>query len=501
MGIVRKEALANSIFSYIGVALGYLNVIILFPAFFSSDEFGLLSLIISVSVIYSYLSAIGLANTVPRFFPFFKTDDKLHNGFMSYILLIGVAGFLIITILFIALRPLIISAYIEQSAEFVNYYYFLIPLSLFTLLYNVFEAIARAIYKTSFATFLKETLLRLLTTVGILLFMFKILNFHQFIYFYLLINGICAVMLLFQIIFSKEFVFKFNFKDLTKEKFFEIMKYGGFLYISSASMIIGQSGADTLFLGSMVGLSVVGADTIYMRIATLIYVPMRSLSKISVPVIANCFKENDLKQISDIYKRTSLIQLIFGCLIYVGVIINKENLFYFLKRPEYIESFNIFYFVGIAVLIDIAVGLNSEIIVNSPKYKFDPLFNIILLIVSISANYLLIPVFGGVGAALAAIASFFTFNFIKWLFLVINFKMQPLGVKQLLVIGVSVMTFLICNNIPVISNIFVDIIVRSSAAIIIYAGIILLLKVSPDLNERYWVYKNYIKNFFTTKNH
>ena len=79
--------------------------------------------------------------------------------------------------------------------------------------------------------------------------------------------------------------------------------------------------------------------------------------------------------------------------------------------------------------------------------------------------------------------------------------MQPLGVKQLLVIGVSVMTFLICNNIPVISNIFVDIIVRSSAAIIIYAGIILLLKVSPDLNERYWVYKNYIKNFFTTKNH
>jgi O-antigen/teichoic acid export membrane protein len=492
LGIVRKEALANSIFSYIGVALGYLNVIILFPAFFSSDEFGLLSLIISVSIIYSYLSAIGLANTIPRFFPFFKTDDKLHNGFMSYILLIGVAGFLLITVLFIVLRPLIISAYIDKSAAFVDYYYFLIPLALFTLLYNVFEAIARAIYKTSFATFLKETLLRLLTTVGILLFMFKVLNFHQFIYFYLFINGICALMLLFQIIFSKEFVFKFNFKDLTKDKFFEIMKYGGFLYISSASMIIGQSGADTLFLGSMVGLSVVGAYTIYMRIATLIYVPMRSLSKISVPIIANCFKENDTKQITDIYKRTSLIQLIFGCLIYIGVIINKHNLFYFLKKPEYIDSFNIFYFVGIAVLIDIAVGLNSEIIVNSPKYKFDPLFNVILLIVSISANYLLIPIFGGVGAALAAIASFFTFNFIKWLFLVINFKMQPLDYKQLIVIGITVITYFISNAVPVINNVFGDAIVRSGIAILIYAGLTLLLKVSPDLNERFVVYKNLV---------
>ena len=492
MGIVRKEALANSIFSYIGVALGYLNVVILYPAFFSSEEFGLLSLIISVSVIYSYLSAIGLANTVPRFFPFFKTDDKLHNGFLSYILLIGTSGFLIITVLLLILRPVIISAYIDKSAEFVNYYYFLIPLSLFTMLFNVFEAIARAVYKTSFATFLKETLLRLLTTIGIFLFMFKVLNFQQFIFYFIFINGICALMLLFQIIFSKEFVFRFKFKEMTKEKFIEVMKYGGFLYISSASMIIGQSGADTLFLGSMVGLSVVGAYTIYMRIATLIYVPMRSLSKISVPIIANCFKENNLKQISDIYKRTSLIQLIFGCLIYVGVIINKDNLFYFLKKPEYIESFNIFYFVGIAVLIDVSVGLHNEIIVNSPKYKFDPLFNLILLTVSVIANYLLIPLYGGVGAALAAVLAFFTYNFIKWLFLVINFKMQPLGIKQLLVIGVAVITYFIGSVIPVFSNVFIDITIRSGVAILVYAGLILLFKISPDINERYWVYKNFI---------
>lgn len=492
MGIVRKQALANSIFSYIGVVLGYINVIILFPAFFTSDQFGLFSLIIFVSTIYSYLSAIGLANTIPRFFPFFKTEDKVHNAFLSYILLIGAAGFLIITILFIVLRPLIVSAYIDKSAAFVDYYYFLVPLSLFILMFNVFEATTRAIYRTGFATFLKETFLRLMTTVGILLYMFKILTFENFIYFYVFINGLSALLLLIQIIFSKEFIFRFKFNELTKERFKEIMKYGGFLYISSASMIIGQGGADALFLGSMVGLSIVGAYTIYMRIATLIYVPMRSLSKISVPIIANCFKENNLKQIADIYKRTSLIQFIFGCLIYVGVIINKNNLFYFLKKPEYIDNFNIFYFVGIAVLIDISVGLNSEIIVNSPKYKFDPLFNLILLVVSAVVNYLLIPVFGGVGAALAAVASFFAFNFIKWLFLVINYKMQPLDHKQLIVIGISVITYFIGITIPAFSNIYVDIIVRSGIAVLIYSGLTILLKVSPDLNERYWVYKNFI---------
>ena len=490
MGIVRKQALANSFFSYIGVALGYLNLIILFPAYFTSEQFGLIGLIISVSVVYSYLSAFGLANTIPRFFPFFKTDDRKHQGFLLYIILIGTTGFLILTILFLVLRPLIISAYVEKSKMFIDYYYFLIPLSLFTLLFNVFEATARAIFRTGYATFLKEVLLRLFTTIIIILFVLKILSFEQFVYFYILINGICALLLMFQIIFSKEFVFKIEFSSFSKSKFFEILKYGSFLFLSSAAMIIGQSGADVLILGSMVGLSIVGAYTIYFRIATLIYVPMRALSKISVPIIATAWKNNDTKQIADIYKRTSLIQFIFGCLIYIGVIINKHNLFYFLKRPEYIDNFNIFYFVGIAVLIDISVGLNSEIIVNSSKYRFDPLFNIILLIVSVTVNYLLIPVLGGVGAAIAAVASFFTFNFIKWLFIVINFKMQPLDYRQLVVIAVTVVSYFIGNSIHVFNNVFIDIIVRSSVTFVIYSGTIILLKVSPDLNERYWVYKN-----------
>ena len=492
MGKVRKQALANTIFSYIGFALGYLNVIILFPAYFTSEQFGLIGLIISVSIIYAYLSAFGLANTIPKFFPFFKTDDRKHKAFLVYIIIIGTSGFLILTILFLLLKPLIISAYIKNSAMFVDYYYILIPLSLFTLLFNILEALARAIFRTVFATILKEALMRLFTTIGIILFIFKILSFEQFVYFYIFINGICALFLLIQIIYSKEFIFELEFKSVTKSKFLEILKYGSFLFLSSAAMIIGQFGADVLILGSMVGLSIVGAYRIYMSLATVIYVPMRSLSKISVPLIATAWKNNDMKQIADIYKRTSLIQFVFGCLIYICVIINKHNLFYFLKKPEYIDNFNIFYFVGIAVLIDISVGLNSEIIVNSNKYKFDPLFNIILLLVSVTVNFLLIPVFGGVGAALAAIASFFTFNFIKWLFIYINFKMQPLDYKQLIEIAVAAVSFFIGNAIPVMQNVFLDIIVRSGITALIYSAIIILLKVSPDLNERYWVYKNLI---------
>ena len=41
MGIIMKQSLRTSVLSYIGIALGYVNVVLLFPVFLSPEEFGL----------------------------------------------------------------------------------------------------------------------------------------------------------------------------------------------------------------------------------------------------------------------------------------------------------------------------------------------------------------------------------------------------------------------------------------------------------------------------
>jgi O-antigen/teichoic acid export membrane protein len=240
----------------------------------------------------------------------------------------------------------------------------------------------------------------------------------------------------------------------------------------------------------MVGLSIVGAYSLYLFIATVISIPMRALAKISIPIITNSWKDNDIKQINDIYKRTSLIQIIFGVLLYLGVIINKENLFVILNKPEYSANFAIFYFLGIAILIDVAVGLNSEIIASSKYYRYDALFNMILLGVSIIANLILIPILGGVGASIASAISFFTFNFIKWLFLYVKYKMQPIDYKQVLVVLVGAACLFVNHFIPQIKGIYLDVIVRSSVISIIYLVALYFMKISWDLNDRVRIYKD-----------
>ena len=488
MGIVRNQAIKNSFFSYIGVALGYVNLILLFPNFFSTEQFGLIQLLISVAEVYALVSAVGLANSVTKFFPYYKTDDKHHNGFLTYLFLISFSGFIIASIIYLLFRPLIISAYIQKSAMFVDYYFILIPFALFSLMFNVFEATARAVFRTSFATFVREVALRVLTTAGIFLFMYKILDFHSFVIYYILIYFVCAILIFIQIIITREYSFTVSLKYFQKTKLSEILKYGGFTLISGAAMQTGLR-IPALMIGSMVGLSMVGVYNLYYYVGSMIYVPMRALSRISVPVIATAWRDNDLKKINDIYRRTSLIQLILGLIIYIGVIINKHNLFYFLKNSEYVVNFIFFPIIGLGILIDVAVGLNSEIIVNSPKYKYDSVFNVVLFLVSVIANYILIPISGGIGAAMGFVLAYFSFNFLKWLFLYRKYGMQPFDYKQLIVLFLGAVVFLIGDNIPVIDNVFLDIIVRSSVVSLIYGVAILVFRISPDLNERFTVYK------------
>ncbi len=491
MGIVRNQGIKNLIFSYAGVALGYVNIILLFPAYFSSEQFGLINLMISVSFVYAQLSSVGLINAVTKYFPFFKSEDRRHNFFLTYIIVISVSGFILMTTVFFLLKPLIIEAYVDKSKLFVDYFILLVPLSLSLIAFTVFEVLARVVFKTVLTTFVREVVIRILTTLDIFLFIYKVVDFKGFMIIYVGIYIVSALIILTQVISTKEFRFVFSLKNTESRHFKEFLRYGGYNLLSGAAMFVGQK-IDVMMIGSMIGLSIVGAYSLYLYIATVISMPLRAFSKIAIPIIANSWKENDIKQINDIYRRTSLIQFIFGLLIYVGVIINKDNLFMIIKKPEYIENFGIFYFIGIAFLADTTLGLTSEIVSSSKHYRYDALFNLMLLTVSVVTNLIFIPILGGIGAALAAAISFLTFNISKWLFLYIKHRMQPFNPKQILVIIAAAICIGINYLIPQMSNIYIDIIVRSAVISAIYILTLYFTKTSEDLNDRINTYLNLV---------
>ncbi|HRE40267.1 MAG TPA: polysaccharide biosynthesis C-terminal domain-containing protein [Ignavibacteria bacterium] len=485
MGIVLKQTLSNTIVSYAGLIVGYINIVILYPTYFSITEFGLVSLLMSISFVYSQISAFGISNTVLKYFPVFKSEDKRHNGFISWILLLMSAGFVVITLLYIIFKPAIDASFVENSPIFLEYFYWIIPLSLFQLVFNVFESLARSIHKTVLSTALRELIFRLLTTLGIILVAMKFLSFDQFVIYFVLIHGLIFVVLFGQIVFSKEFKLFSNVNLFKRDKLKEVINYGLFTLISISSYYIALN-LDRIMLGSMVGLEIVGIYQIYIFVGTVIVFPYRALGRIAVPIIADCWKKNDTEKIKMMYKKTSLMLFIISGLIYTGILVNEHNLLALLKKPEFAGTFPIFIIIGLSFLIDSTGGINSDILTTSEKYRVDTLFNVLFLIANVILNFIFIPWFGGIGAAVATTLSFVIFNITKWYYIKHRFNMQPFDSKYIIVILILGVSLTIGYLLPIIENVFLDLTYRSIIVAGVYLTLTISLKISEDINEKFY---------------
>ena len=95
MGILARQAGWNAALGYVGLVLGFINVVILYPKFLSADEFGLTRLLVSIATITAQVAQLGMDNTLIRYFPYFKDGARQHNGILGIMLGIGTLGALL----------------------------------------------------------------------------------------------------------------------------------------------------------------------------------------------------------------------------------------------------------------------------------------------------------------------------------------------------------------------------------------------------------------------
>nr|WP_255552024.1 polysaccharide biosynthesis C-terminal domain-containing protein [Roseivirga sp. E12] len=130
-----------------------------------------------------------------------------------------------------------------------------------------------------------------------------------------------------------------------------------------------------------------------------------------------------------------------------------------------------------------AFGTNGEIIVMSKYYRFNVVTVSILAMLTISFNLWLIPEYGIEGAAIASFLSMLLFNVIKYIFVFAKFGIQPFTRSSIVFVIIAAFTLLVNYFLPSISNIYLDIMVRSLAIVIVLMGLTFGLKVSSELNQ------------------
>lgn len=481
MGIVIRQSIKTITVTYMGFVIGYLNTLFLFPLVLSKEEIGLTRLLISISFLFATFASLGAGNIPIKFFPYFRDEKKQHNGILSLILSIGSMGFVLFVIIFFLLKDVIFDIYSKKSPMLLEYYFYFIPFTLIVVLTTIFESYLIVQQKSILPAFVREILMRLLIMMGLTSIYFGFFTFNVFTNSILIYYLLGLLILIIYIKREKILFLKPNLQIKKSPHFKEMLVFAGFVIMGNASATIIVN-IDSLMLSAYSGLGSAGIYTIAFFIAAVIEIPKRSISQVVIPIVAEANKNKDILKLRELYQKTSLNQLIIGGLIFLGIWCNIENIFTLIPNGEiYRQGKWVVFYIGLGKLFDMATGINDEIIGTSEYYKMQLLFYIFLALIVIISNMILIPKYGITGAAVASAISIFLFNIIRFLFLLYVFKMQPFSLNTIKVLSVFLLTLLVSYLIAPINNFVIDLILRSLMVLILFGGLILLLKVSEEV--------------------
>jgi O-antigen/teichoic acid export membrane protein len=138
--------------------------------------------------------------------------------------------------------------------------------------------------------------------------------------------------------------------------------------------------------------------------------------------------------------------------------------------------------MGIAKLIDLGTGANSQILTTSNYWRVDFTTNVIYTIIALPLNYFLIARFGLIGAAYATLISMIVYNSMRFGFLWFKFGLQPFTFKNLLAVLIAILCTVIVYFIPRSPSVIVDGIIRSLSFIILFLPAIYFAKISEEIN-------------------
>lgn len=486
MSTIRRQSIISSVVIYIGFAVGLLNTYFFTKeGLFTTTDYGLISLFMPIATLTMAFAGMAMPSYIFKFYPYYNDNlPPRKNDMLTWALLVGVIGFILVMIAGWFFKDLVIRKYSQNSPELVKYYYWIFPMGLGLTLYTILEAYTWNVGKPVLANFSKEVLWRLLTTILIVLFILGVINdFSLFIKLYAFGYPAVFLLLLSYLLLTKKIHFTFTISKVTRRYLKKILTLCALVY--SGVLIFTLSRAfDTIVIASVLpnGIDKAGIFAIATIMTSVIQAPQRSIIAVSIPHLAKAWKDKNMDLLQKIYQRSSINLLIFSCGIFLLIALNyTEAILTFGLKDIYIQGFTAFIFLGLSMVVDLGTGVNTQIIGTSTAWRFELISGIILLLVMLPLTYILAKQYDMMGPALANLISISIYNAIRINFLWKKFKLFPFTIQSAYTILIAAVCYAICYFTFINMHGFAGLVLRSLSFIVLYGGAILYFKLSPDI--------------------
>ncbi|WP_375578169.1 polysaccharide biosynthesis C-terminal domain-containing protein [Marivirga tractuosa] len=371
----------------------------------------------------------------------------------------------------------------KNAPELIDQYWLIIILAAVLVYISIFEAYYKTQLNVVIPTFMREFLLKFLSGLLALFYFLNFISFEWFLRYTVATYAISLLLLIVILMFKGKMKFNFSIFQLEKPFIKEMMKYMVFIMAGAVGSVIVLR-VDQLMVTGYLGTGINAIYVIAFFMGTVIEIPKRSISQMSDAIIANAFENERLDEIKKIYKQSSINQMILGSFVFILVVINLDNIYAIMpKGDEYSSGKWVVIIIGLSKLLDMAFGVNSEIIISSKHYKSNIYFVLILATLTVVLNMLMIPVYGLVGAALATFVSLFLFNLIKMIYIYYKLQFQPFSIHTLSTLFLSALCFFILTIVPQFSNPIINGAYLSMLTVIIFGLLMLFFKPSKEITK------------------
>lgn len=176
-----------------------------------------------------------------------------------------------------------------------------------------------------------------------------------------------------------------------------------------------NSKIDIFLLGFLKGNREVGVYNILLRVSEIIGFTLVIINFILAPLIARLFEEGNLFLLQKMITRSAQVTMLIGLPVMILIMVSRNYILHFFG-VNFMNASNALLILCLGQFVNIFSGSVGTLLMMSGHEKFSILSLAISIVFNIVLNVTLIPVYGVIGAAIAASVSLVVWNSFAYFF-------------------------------------------------------------------------------------
>ena len=485
MGVVFRQSVKSTLIIFFGVLLGAATLL-LSTQYLTKQELGFNRIILFQAIVASQAVMLGMPSVISIIIHKYPEGNSRRPALIGICLSTPVVITLFFSVFYFLFKQPILHLLYNRPSDKIYGDQFFVLLPVCTLLYSliiVLESYLNSRIKVAQSVFVREVILRLLSLSLIVMFIFKWIDFDILMTLTVLIHIIPVIILFILNIKAGGFGLSFKWNVFSRAEKKELLHFAWYHMLMGVTISL-MGLIDSLMIVPLDrdGMETAGVYSIGVFMMSILVIPYRAMATASLPDLTKSYESGDMKRMKNLFQRGGINILIAATAMAIIIIMNMPNAIKVLGTGYA----PLLYVVPILVLgrwVDMATGLNNEMISISKYYKFNFRVSLLLIGLMLLFLWLLIPKMGIYGAAWGATLALVIFNITKMVFLWAKMRLQPFSRKSLGVVVAGAIAALSVFFLPFQWHPVLDTAIRTAIMMIVYLVMLIILKPSVDLND------------------